>query len=185
MNDENSFDMQDLIEQELDEIRAKKPSERTLEDWLFLVEYDLSVMEDRLFPYDRMSAEDWKGIILAEPIVLQYNPPVDALLKILKKEDFEVWDSYRICQALLFEGDWLAEENLLPLEKITQEDFDFSFGAIPFPTAEEFWDVAPGYFPKGFPPHIRLPFPKPDDEAGKKYPMTYPVLRSDKGEKRQ
>ena len=93
--------------------------------------------------------------------------------------------SYKICQALLFEGDWLAEENLLPLEKITQEDFDFSFGAIPFPTAEEFWDVAPGYFPKGFPPHIRLPFPKPDDETGKKYPMTYPVLRSDKGEKRQ
>ncbi|MBP5239452.1 MAG: hypothetical protein J6Z15_02545, partial [Oscillospiraceae bacterium] len=96
-----------------------------------------------------------------EPIVLQYNPPVDALLKILKQEDFEDWDSYRICQALLFEGSWLAEANLLPLEKITQEDFDFSFGAIPFPTAKEFWDVAPGYFPKGFPPHIRLPFPKP------------------------
>ena len=127
-----------ILVQSSADIRAKKPSERALEDWLFLVEYDLSVMEDRHFPYDRMSAEDWKRIILAEPIVLQYNPPVDALLKILKKEDFEDWDSYRICQALLFEGDWLAEADLLPLEKITQEDFDYSFGAVPFPTPEEF-----------------------------------------------
>ena len=105
MNDDNIFDIQDLIGQELDEIQAKKPSERTLDDWLFLVEYDLSVLEDRHFPYDWMSAEDWKEILLAEPIVLQYDPPVDALLIILKKEDFENWGSYKICQALLFEGD--------------------------------------------------------------------------------
>ena len=161
MNDDNTFDIQDMIAQELAEILAKKPDERSLEDWLFLVEYDLSVMEDRHFPYDRMSVEDWKRLILAEPIVLQYDPPVEDLLKILTPEDFEDWNSYRICQALLFEGDWLAEANLLPLERITQEDFDFSFGAVPFPTAEEFWDVAPGYFPNGFPPHIRPPFPAP------------------------
>ena len=35
------------------------------------------------------------------------------------------------------------------------------FGELAFPTAEEFWDVVPEYFPMGFPPHIKLPYAKP------------------------
>ena len=166
MND-STFDIADLIEDEIHEIEAKKPSGRTVGDWLFLAEYDLGVMDDKDFPFDRMTAEEWKGLILRVPISLQYDPPVKALLKILTREDFEDWSSWDICQALLFDGDWLAEANLLPLEKISQEDFDDSFGATPFPTAEEFWDVVPGYFPTGFPPHIRLPFPPPESKGGK------------------
>jgi len=162
MNDD-TFDMENIIEDDIREIKAKKPSGRTLEEWLFLVEYDLGVMDDKDFPFDQMTAEDWKELILDEPISLQYDPPVESLLKILTKEDFKNWSSYKVCQALLFDGQWLAEADLLPLERISQEDFDDSFGATPFPTAEEFWDVAPGYFPTGFPPHIRLPFPPPGE----------------------
>ena len=163
MND-NTLDIADLIEEKIHEIKAGKASERTLEDWLFLAEYDLGVMDDKNFPFDKMTPEDWKGLILNDPISLQYDPPAKELLKILTREDFQGWSSYEICQALLFDGEWLAEADLLPLEKITQEDFDNSFGATPFPTAEEFWEVVPGYFPTGFPPHIRLPFPHPQPE---------------------
>jgi len=154
-------------EDEIDRIQAKKPSERTEEEWFFLAYYAPSTMEEKGFPFDRMTAEDWKEYILDNPITLQYDPPVEALLKILKKEDFDRWDSYDICQALLFDGEWLAEKDLLPLEKIMQEDFDDSFGAEVFTSAGEFWDVAPGYFPNGFPPHIKLPYPPLDDNEGK------------------
>ena len=165
MND-NTFDILDWNAKELQEIEARKPSERTLEDWLFLTENDFSTMEDKDFPFEQLSVEDWKKLILREPIILQYNPPVKELLDILTKKDFEHWSSYDICQALFFDGVWLAEAKLLPMEKISQEDFDYYFGATPFPTPEDFWEEAPGYFPAGFPPHIRLPFPAPNDQNG-------------------
>ena len=61
-----------------------------------------------------------------------------------------------------------ADENgLLPLEKISQEDFDNWFGMEIYTDAEEFWDVAPGYFPTGFPPHIKLPYPQLADHENK------------------
>ena len=153
------------IEEERKRIRAKKPSERSHEEWIELIEADFTTMEEKDCPLDEFSPEEWKSFILKEPIILQYDPPVRELLKILSREDFEDWSSYDVCQALLFEGQWLAEEDLLPLEKIEQEDFDDSFGATPFPTAEEFWGVAPGYFPKGFPPHVKLPFPPPEGQG--------------------
>lgn len=167
---EGMIDFADLVEEEIRGIEAKKPSERTVGEWVFLAEYDLGVLDDRDFPFDRMSPEDWKEIILREPIVLQYDPPVAELLEIMTEKDFGIWDSCEVCLALLFGGVWLAEAGLLPLEKITQADFDANFGKIPFPTAEEFWDVAPGYFPAGFPPHIRLPFPVPDGKEEKRLP---------------
>lgn len=147
------------IEEERKRIRAKKPSERSHEEWVELIEADFTTMEENSCPLSEFSPEEWKRFILEEPIILQYDPPVRELLKNLRRDDFENWSSYDICQALSFEGQWLVEHDLLPLEKITQEDFDFYFGATPFPTAEEFWDVAPGYFPKGFPQHVKLPFP--------------------------
>ena len=152
---------------EIDRIQAKKPSERTADEWFFLAAYAPSAMEEEGFPFDLMTPEGWKEFILDNPMFLQYGPPVEGLLTILKKEDFERWDSYDICQALLFDGEWLAEEDLLPLEKITQEDFDDWFGADVYTDAGEFWDVAPGYFPAGFPPHIKLPYPPPDDHDAK------------------
>ena len=160
---DDTNDIQDWTDGEIGRIQAKKPSERTADEWFFLAEYDPSAMEEKEFPFDRMTPEDWKDYILGNPIFLQYDPPAEALLTILKKEDFDCWDSYDICQALLFDGEWLAENHLLPLEKITQEDFDDSFGAEVYTDAKEFWDVAPGYFPAGFPPHIKLPYPPLDD----------------------
>ena len=60
-----------------------------------------------------------------------------------------------ICTALFMDGSWLVK--LLPMENIEQEDFDYFFGELAFPTAKEFWDVVPEYFP----PHIKLPYAKP------------------------
>ncbi len=164
MNDDDRektavIDLANWTGDEIDRIQAKKPSERTDEEWFFLVEYSPSEMEKKEFPFDRMTPEFWKDLILRDPIYLQYGPPVDELRKILTKEDFEDWNSYDICQAIMFEGEWLAEEGFLPMENITQEDFDEYFGADLYGTAEEFWNMAPAYFPDGFPPHIRLPYP--------------------------
>ena len=157
---DDTKDFQTWTGNEIDRIQTKKPSERTVDEWFFLASYDPSAMEENGFPFDEMTPEGWKEYILDNPICLQYDPPVEALLTILKKEDFDGWDSYDICQALLFDGEWLAENGLLPLEKISQEDFDNWFGMEIYTDAEEFWDVAPGYFPTGFPPHIKLPYPQ-------------------------
>lgn len=166
-NEEKILDFQDMIEADINRIGALKPSERSFEEWLFLARYVPSTMEEKGFPFEQMTARDWKGFILDNPIFLQYGPPVRELLKILKKKDFRDWESYHVCQALLFEGDWLAEARLLPLSRITQEDFDTYFGAEACSTAEEFWELAPGYFPTGFPRHIRLPYPRPEKEPEK------------------
>ncbi len=149
---------------EIDRILAMKPSERSVDEWIFLAYYNPSVMEEKGFPSDRMSLETWKDYILDNPIFLQYNPPVGELRKILTKEDFEDWESYDICQAVLFEGEWLAEEGFLPMKNVTQEDFDNFFGAEVYTTAEEFWQCVPDYFPEGFPPHIKLPYLPPEDK---------------------
>ena len=156
---DDTNDIQDWTNDEIERVQSKKPSERTADEWFFLVTYAPSAMEEKGFPFDEMTLEGWKEYILDNPIFLQYDPPVEALLTILKKEDFDAWDSYDICQAVMFEGEWLAEEGLLPMENITQEDFDEYFGANTYGTAEEFWNMAPAYFPDGFPPHIRLPYP--------------------------
>ena len=157
---DDTKDIQTWTGNEIDRIQTKKPSERTVDEWFFLAAYAPSAIEENGFPFDEMTPEGWKEYILDNPIYLQYDPPVEALLTILKKEDFDGWDSYDICQALLFDGEWLAENGLLPLEKISQEDFDNWFGMEIYTDAEEFWDVAPGYFPTGFPPHIKLPYPQ-------------------------
>lgn len=154
-----AFDLTEWTDSEIKRIQAKKPSERTDEEWLFLAEYVPSAMEEKGFPFDSMSVESWKDLILLNPIYLQYDPPVVDLVRILTKADFEYWDSYDICQAVMFEGEWLAEMGFLPMENLTQEDFDEYFGANVYETAEEFWENAPDYFPEGFPPHIRLPYP--------------------------
>ena len=166
-NEEKILDIQDMNEAEMERIRAMKPSERTFDDWLFLASYVPSTMDEKGFPFEQMTAQTWKAFILDNPIFLQYGPPVDELLKILKKKDFRDWDSYYVCQALLFDGEWLAEANLLPLSRITQEDFDIYFGSNVFDTAEEFWEIAPGYFPTGFPRQIRLPYPQPEKKTEK------------------
>lgn len=166
MNDEDEMrEIPDPTGDEIDRILAMNPSERSAEEWIFLAAYDPSAMEEKGFPFEHMTPETWKEYILGNPIYLQYGPPVDELRKILTKEDFEDWDSYDICQAIMFEGEWLAEEGFLPMESITQEDFDEYFGSEVYTSAGEFWDEAPGYFPAGFPPHIRLPYPPLEDKG--------------------
>ena len=49
-----------------------------------------------------------------------------------------------------------------------KEDFDNFFGAEAFTDAEEFWDVVPGFFPRGIPPHIVPPYPRPRKNGGGK-----------------
>ena len=167
MNDNDTNDIFEWTGNEIKRIQAKKPSGRTAEEWIFLAEFDPSVMEEKGFPFDQMTVEHWKDLILANPIYLQYGPPVDELLKILTKEDFKDWDSYKICLAVMFEGEWLAEEGLLPMDHLTQEDFDEYFGMGSCIDAEDFWDTAPAYFPEGFPAHIKLPPRPPKDGENK------------------
>lgn len=130
-----------------------------IERWFDQVMEDPGLLEDRECPLSRFSVEQWKELILRHPEALQFNPPEEELLTCLTKEDFKDWDGCQICSALFMDGGWLAK--LLPMENIGQEDFDSFFGELAFPTAEEFWDVVPEYFPTGFPPHLKLPYAKP------------------------
>lgn len=120
-------------------------SQGVIERWFYQVMEDPDLLEDRECPLSRFFVKQWKELILRHPEALQFNPPEDELLECLTKEDFKDWNGYMICTALFMDGSWLAK--LLPMENIEQEDFDYFFGELAFPTAEEFWDVVPEYFP--------------------------------------
>ena len=134
-----------------------KPGSR--DDWFERAAEDPFVLADRRCPVGDFTPEQWKELILDDVRVFQFAVPEAAVRKLVSRSDFADWDSYRICNALFFGGEWLSD--LFPMENITQDDFDFYFGREAFADAEEFWDVAPGFFPHGFPPHLELPYPKP------------------------
>ena len=135
-------------------------AKRSIGDWFDRVMEDPFVLEDRRCPARDFSPEQWKELILNDVRVLQFDVPGETVRKLLSRRDFADWESSRICDALFFGGVWLAD--LLPMENIVQEDFDFYFGEEAFPGEEEFRDVAPGFFPDGFPPHLELPYAKPE-----------------------
>ena len=120
---------------------------------------DPFVLGERNCPCGEFTAEQWKELMLNDTRVFQFDFPEEAVRKVLTAADLADWESSRVCDALFFGGGLL--DDLLPLGNIAQEDFDFYFGAEAFPDAEEFWDVAPGFFPHGFPPHLELPYAKP------------------------
>lgn len=130
---------------------------RSVEEWFERALDDPFVLGDRRCPTGEFTPEEWKELILNDVRVFQFDVPEAAVRKLVSREDFADWDSYRICNALFFGGAWLSE--LFPMENITQDDFDFYFGKEAFADAGEFRDVAPGFFPHGFPRHLRLPFP--------------------------
>ena len=130
-----------------------------VEEWFDQVMKSPELLEEKKCPSGKFTPAQWKKLILKHPSALQFNPPEEELKEILTKEDFEDWTGHDVCTALFMDGAWLAE--ILPLDKITQNDFDDFFGADAFPDAEEFWDVVPDYFPQGIPPHIKPPYPRP------------------------
>ncbi|MBE6372936.1 MAG: hypothetical protein E7055_12805 [Lentisphaerae bacterium] len=135
------------------------PAKRNVKKWFDQVMKSPELLEERKCPSDKFTPVQWKELILTHPSALQFDPPEEELKEILTKGDFEDWTGYDVCTALFMDGVWLSE--ILPLDKIMQEDFDDFFGAEAFPDAEEFWDVVPDYFPQGIPPHIKPPYPKP------------------------
>ena len=136
-------------------------TKRSIDNWFELVLDDPFVLGDRRCPAKDFTPEQWKELILNDVRVFQFDVPEEEVHALVSRSDFADWDSYRICNALFFGGAWLSD--LFPMENITQEDFDFYFGEEAFPDAEEFWDASPGFFPNGFPSHLRLPFPPPED----------------------
>lgn len=119
---------------------------------------DPFVLGERDCPCGEFTPEQWKELLLNDTRVFQFDFPEAAVRRILTAADFADWESSRVCDALFFGGGLL--DDLLPTGNISQEDFDFYFGAEIFTDAEEFWNVAPGFFPHGFPPHLELPYPR-------------------------
>ena len=134
-------------------------AKRTVKEWFELAMESPELLEERKCPSGKFTPAQWKELILRHPMALQFDPPEEKLKKILTKEDFEDWTGHDVCTALFMDGAWLSE--ILPMQTITQEDFDDFFGADAVPDAEEFWDVVPGCFPQGIPPHLKPPYPKP------------------------
>lgn len=141
-------------------------AKRSADEWFDLVMASPELLEEPACPFGEFTPAQWKELILCHPTAVQFNPPEEKLKAILTKKDFEDWTGHDICTALFMDGEWLSE--FLPLEKIGQEDFDDFFGAEAFSDAEEFWDVVPGFFPLGIPPHIELPYPRPRKDGGEK-----------------
>ena len=135
-------------------------AKRNEEEWFDQVMKSPELLEEKKCPSGKFTPAQWKELILTHPSALQFNPPEEELKEILTKGDFEDWTGHDVCTALFMDGAWLSE--ILPLDKITQEDFDACFGADAFEGPEDYWDVIPGYFPYGIPPQIKLPFPPPD-----------------------
>ena len=92
------------------------------------------------------SAEEWKNLILADPVICQYCPFGNEVKELLTAGELSFWTSRDICDALAYDGDFLA--GLLDLSKIEQQDFEDVFG-VPedFPSLEEYLEVTGGYFP--------------------------------------
>ncbi len=131
--------------------------------WYWEVWDQFGLLEERDCPSDKFSPEQWLDLILDKPIVLQYlSLDVEKRVQpLITKETFEHWGSWEICEALFFEGTWLIE--YLNLSKIEQEDFDNYWGdPDSWADADEFFEIASGYFPGGFPKHLKLPFEKPE-----------------------
>ena len=103
------------------------------------------------------SAEEWKDFILQNPMTCQYCPITNEVKKLLTVADFSCWNSRDICDALAFEGDFLA--GFLDLSKIEQQDFEDVFGSpADFPSLEEYLEVIGGYFPDSkIPSHLQIP----------------------------
>ena len=145
------------------ETPAERSARRSVDEWFERVMASPELLEDAKCPRKKFSLQQWKALILRHPSALQFDPP-PGLKTVLAKDDFRDWTGHDVCTALFMDGEWLS--NLLPLEKITQEDFDDFFGAEAFPDAKEFWEVVPGYFPLGIPPHLETPYPKPKNRGG-------------------
>ena len=125
----------------------------THSQWFDAVSCCFSLLEQKDCP--AFSAEEWKELIIDNPICIQYCPIPFEVKSLLTPAELAVWDSRDICDALAYEGDFLAD--LLDLSKIEQSDFEDVFG-LPedFPTLEEYLDVTSGYFPdKKIPPHLQ------------------------------
>lgn len=126
----------------------------THDTWLDAVSCCRDLLEAKDCP--EFSAEEWKELILAYPITCQYCPVPREVRKITTSGDLAKWTSRDICDALAFEGDFLAD--LLDLAKIEQQDFEDVFG-VPgdFPTLEEYLEITSEYFPGNkIPPHLKI-----------------------------
>ncbi len=127
--------------------------------WYREVWNQIGLLGKRDCPSEQFSPEQWLDLILERPLSIQYltGDMEDCIKPLIDKNTFEHWSSAEICEALFFEGTWLTE--YLDLSKIEQEDFDNYWGdPDSWADADEFFEIAGGYFPGGFPKHLKLPF---------------------------
>lgn len=126
----------------------------THDTWFDAVSCCWNLLETRDCP--DFSAEEWKKLILANPITCQFCPVPHEVKKLLTAGELSIWTSRDICDALAFEGDFLGD--LLDLAKIEQQDFEDVFGTPEdFPSLEEYLEITSGYFPGNkIPPHLKI-----------------------------
>ncbi len=138
------------------------PGPDDVESW-FIIMYNgfIELLEDERCPVDKLSLEQWKELTLQWPDISLYRKPPAEVLKIMTKNDFVAWSGEDICRALFSDGDWLAE--VVPTERIRQEDFDRWFAMKYFDSPEEYRDAIRKCFPHGIPERIELSDPVPDD----------------------
>lgn len=169
MKEEDSlFDkaMEEWIKEEeryIREIHESTPGSRkkwTADDWVDSIRSYPGLIECRDCPCDQFSAGQWKEIITCgSGIEAQYCHCRDEVLAVLTKEDFELMGSSIMCTTIFLDGDWLA--HLMPLKKITQEDFDNTFLCDPeeFTCREDVDKYIAAYFPDSqIPEHLSWPF---------------------------
>ncbi|MBQ4315475.1 MAG: hypothetical protein IJC21_08550 [Lentisphaeria bacterium] len=162
--DENNDPIYQEFEKHFISVSESTAEERkawSLDEWIENVILCSGLVYETDFPADDLSPEEWKELIVsADQCVIQFCPYCQEVLDLLTKEDFSSWSSFEICQALVLEGEWLAEK--FDLSKITQEDFD-TYLVVDYDeisTEEEFNQLVGCYFTDEIPAHLNHPFKK-------------------------
>ena len=128
-------------------------------DWVEALMWEKGLIFDKDFPADALTPELWKEILICGiGCEAQAVPKPDKVLAILTKEDFKSYSSFNTCLTLACDGEWLAP--VLPLDEITQEDFDDLLVGDPenYSSEKEFLKLVGSRFPGKRPPdHLVWP----------------------------
>lgn len=168
--DENEKDLYDLamaefVEEQdryihsLWESTPKSRKKWDLDEWVDAILWNTGLIYEKDCPLSEFSPEQWREILMhGSGVEAQFCPCEKEVLKLLCKEDFSSYGSGNICTLLALEGEWLG--HLLPLEDITQEDFDNLLVCDPddYSSEEEFLELVGSRFPDNkIPDHLNWP----------------------------
>ena len=111
-----------FVEEEIMNSTPESRKDWSAADWVYGIFWNCGLIYEEDCPISEFSPDEWAEIISSgSEIEAQFCPCPEKVLPLLSKEEFRHWSGVSVCTALVL-CDWLGP--LLPLENITQQDFD-------------------------------------------------------------